>query len=358
MRVAVPIPGYPDDPESWPPSALLERLGREVEVVAFPWSFPDRPGPYRVGHVTVAPLRRLRHLPPRAFGARFDVVHAFWAHQPGALGRLLAARSGAPLVVSPLGGEVVSLPEFGYGAAADPVARALTQGALEAADLVVFGSRWQQARAASLAQVRRAVLLSNGVHPRFVLQPPRPWDGQLRLISVGALLPLKRHRLLLDALARGPASWSLDVLGDGPERAGLGAHARALGLADRVRLRGAVPPAQVPQALAAADLLVHTSAHEGEGLAVLEALASGRPAVSTPVGVAREWLGGDAGLLAAPDPGSLARAIAEVAAALPRFQAGAAAAGRRVRAERGLEAVAQALLGHYRGLTAPGPPGR
>ncbi|MFJ3581396.1 glycosyltransferase [Streptomyces sp. NPDC090127] len=104
--------------------------------------------------------------------------------------------------------------------------------------------------------------------------------------GVGRLAPGKRFDRLVQAVARVPQARLL-LVGEGPERERLLAEARACGAADRVLLAGACedPPAadpsgpDLPSLLAAMDVFVSTSPDEAFGLAVVEALAAGLPAL-------------------------------------------------------------------------------
>jgi glycosyltransferase involved in cell wall biosynthesis len=110
------------------------------------------------------------------------------------------------------------------------------------------------------------------------LSRPQERSG-LRLLSVGRLIESKNLRFLFDVLARfRDRPWRLDVVGDGPERAGLEAAAAALGVADRVTFHGHQP--DVGRFYAAADLLAFPSRLESFGLVTLEAMAHGVPALA------------------------------------------------------------------------------
>jgi glycosyltransferase involved in cell wall biosynthesis len=108
---------------------------------------------------------------------------------------------------------------------------------------------------------------------------------QFVLGTVASLTPKKGHAFLFRALAglrdRG-LHCSLILAGDGPERASLEALAATLGLADRVHFLGV--EAQVGDVLALIDLFVLPSITEGLPLALLEAMAAGKPVVATEVG--------------------------------------------------------------------------
>jgi len=91
------------------------------------------------------------------------------------------------------------------------------------------------------------------------------------------------------------------VVGDGPERTSLEALARGLGLEGALAFAGAVENAQLPAVYAASDLFAFHTLHEGLGIVLLEAIASGRPVVTTAAGgttdIIRE---GQNGLLVPP----------------------------------------------------------
>lgn len=103
--------------------------------------------------------------------------------------------------------------------------------------------------------------------------------------TVGSLVPVKRHNLLLDAFAAISAETPglrLLIVGEGPMRDTLWERAAAMGLQERVRFLGHRD--DVHQILPALDMYVCTSDSEGQSNALLEALASGLPVVSTDVG--------------------------------------------------------------------------
>lgn len=107
-----------------------------------------------------------------------------------------------------------------------------------------------------------------------------------RFLFVGRLEPEKHPCLALRAFAKAaPKDACLIVVGAGSETGLLERMAHTLGVAERVFLEG--ESESVPY-YSIADLVLVTSRYEGYGLVIVEALAAGKPVLSTDVGVARE----------------------------------------------------------------------
>jgi glycosyltransferase involved in cell wall biosynthesis len=81
-------------------------------------------------------------------------------------------------------------------------------------------------------------------------------------------------------MGRARRPWTLDVVGDGPDRDALQARARALGVADRVRWLGHLPQHELPALYARSAALVIPSTDEGLGLVGVEAALCETPAVA------------------------------------------------------------------------------
>ncbi|MDH3591886.1 MAG: glycosyltransferase family 4 protein [Planctomycetota bacterium] len=120
---------------------------------------------------------------------------------------------------------------------------------------------------------------------RFLALPgartPAPGEP-LRLLSVGYLEYGKRIDLLLDTIARADEPVVLDIVGDGSERVGLEAHARKLGLGDAVRFHGYKANTELGPYYANAHAFAFPTQYDVWGLALLEAMAAGLPALASP----------------------------------------------------------------------------
>ncbi|MFA6316152.1 MAG: glycosyltransferase family 4 protein [Elusimicrobiota bacterium] len=163
----------------------------------------------------------------------------------------------------------------------------------------------------------KAAMVPNGADPpRPCLPGPR--TGREYVLCVGRLAAYKGTDLLLmafaDLLAQG---FDLDLVVAGPDQTSgsLYAFARSLGVSGRVRFTGAVPLSEVASLLAGCLFFVLPSRQENMPMALLEALAAGKPAVAAAAGGVREVIRhGRNGLLIPPgDVPALARAMARLA---------------------------------------------
>jgi glycosyltransferase involved in cell wall biosynthesis len=174
------------------------------------------------------------------------------------------------------------------------------------------------------------------------------------LLFAGRMVPYKGLDVLLRALQ------TLDVAavlaGSGPSREASMVLARELSIDDRVSFPGEVPRDELAALYHASDLFVLPSVTKAEafGYVQLEAMACGKPVVSTRVASGVPWVNqhGVTGLTVPPgDVDALRNAIATLAAD-PALRARMGAAGRaRVQTEFGLEQMAERTMALYAALT-------
>ena len=230
----------------------------------------------------------------------------------GALAVLALARTGVPLVVTLHN----AAPEGRVGAA---IHRALEMVVAKGADLVlgvssdlVRGQSRLGARRAQLAVVPAAtepVITADRYAVRAALAVP---DGVPLLVTIARLAPQKDLDLLLDAIGivteRHRLPVVLAVAGDGPLAAALSGRAR----------REALPVSflghrrDVPDLIAAADVVVSSARWEGQPVALQEALHVGAAIVATDAGGTADVVGDAALLTPVGDAESLASALVDV----------------------------------------------
>jgi glycosyltransferase involved in cell wall biosynthesis len=189
----------------------------------------------------------------------------------------------------------------------------------------------------------RVRVKENGVpSPAGPVPPP---EHQGRFAYVGRLAAEKGVELLLDAWARTSTTAALDLVGDGPARVAVAAAAAG---DPRVHDVGPVAPAEVAGHIDAARAVIVPSVwDEPFGRVAAEAMARGRPVITTGRGGLAEVVGDSAGWITGDDPVALARAIDEAAAADDMVAARGDAAGRRHAARFSPEATTAALVEIY-----------
>lgn len=258
---------------------------------------------------------------------RIHVVHAHTAHAV-ALGALAAAGTAARLVVTRRVDFVPRRNAFtrwkyrrasAVIAVSEAVRRALVAGGVDGTRITVVPDGIPLDRAVTAAP--RETLAALGVDA-----------GAPVVVMVAALVPHKDPLTFVRAMAVAhrlvPGAHAL-LVGDGPLRADVEREVARLALDGVVHLAGYRTDAE--ELLAAATVATLSSAEEGMGSVLLDAMAFGKPVAATAAGgipdVVRD---GETGLLVAPrDPDALGRAIAALLADPDRsFRMGAAGARR------------------------------
>lgn len=123
-----------------------------------------------------------------------------------------------------------------------------------------------------------------GVDDGFLAQPSIAVEAEPRLVCVGRLCEAKGHLLLLEAvgqLATEGLQFKLVLVGDGPLRAEIETLSARLGLQNYVEVLGWASNSEVRQHILASRAMVLPSFAEGLPVVLMEALALGRPVIST-----------------------------------------------------------------------------
>ena len=174
---------------------------------------------------------------------------------------------------------------------------------------------------------------------------------------MGRLCERKQPVVLCEAFAQRVAQGRpghLTFLGDGPQRSELEDTIVRLGLRDRVTLHGWATGSQVREHLTAAHALALPSTAEGLPVVLMEAMALGRPVITTPVAAIPELVNPQCGrLVPVGDAAALAEAIDAVLDAPYEQRVAWGRVGRdRVAARHDAAAEARRLIGAFAGQPA------
>jgi glycosyltransferase involved in cell wall biosynthesis len=249
---------------------------------------------------------------------RYDVIHVHWPLPLAALGWAAARAARAPTVTLFYG---VELRWVAKGLRA---LRWFLRWAIRRSTEVVAISTYTANEVRKLVDRPVAVIPYTFELPQARSETERPTRAGFEILTVGRLVERKGVVHLVEALAMLPAGLSarLVVIGDGPESARIRARAEALGVSDRVELRGRQPDEALRAAYASADVFALPAIvdargdTEGLGVVLLEAMNFGIPVVaSASGGIVDIVIDGETGLLVPPaDDAALAEALGRIAA--------------------------------------------
>jgi glycosyltransferase involved in cell wall biosynthesis len=267
----------------------------------------------------------------------FDLIHAHNAVPAGDAVR--RSGLGLPLVISVHGSDVY------WTAPTAPGGAAAVERSFSDARLVLANSAATERLARKLGAQRTEV-----VHLGSDIPAQGSPSAAALIVSVGHLVARKNHADVLRALVEVPIVRYL-VIGDGPEREPLAALALELGLADRVEFAGQLAPAAALERAASAWCAVLPSTDEAFGVAYIEAMAAGIPAIGCRgEGGPEEIAAAGEGMILVPphEPQELGRVLAALLADGPRRERLGRAARATVKREFTWQRCGERTLALYR----------
>jgi teichuronic acid biosynthesis glycosyltransferase TuaC len=326
-RVVAPCPWFPSSSPRFGAYSIFARIPQNETRHGIEIEHPRYPLLPKIG-MSLAPLAIFASVLPGLRqqirdGRDFDLIDAHYFYPDGIAAVLLGRALGRPVVITGRGTDLNLIATYVVPK------RWIQWAARDAAGLITVSAGLKRRLVALGASPERVRVLRNGVD-LAIFRPLANRDAVRRslgfmrptLFAVGNLIPLKRHALIVEALAH-MQGIDLAIAGDGPERPRIEALVHQLGLADRVRLLGRVPQESLPGIYGAADLLVHPSSREGWPNVLLESMACGTPVLATKFDSVGEIVGTpEAGrIVAEATPTGLAEAINDLLATGPKREA-------------------------------------
>lgn len=305
-RVVAPVPWFPSTDPRWGDYAKFAATPAREQRNGLDVLHPRYLLAPKVG-MTSAPLTL-------ALGARaavqrvldegfdFDLIDAHYYYPDGVAAALLARWFGKPLTITARGTDLNLIPQHALPRRMIEWAARRAAGSIGVCAALMDVLRGWGHDPARLHTLRNGVDLE-----RFRPLPPLAMraelgvEGDPLLLSVGHLIERKGHHIAIEALAllaRQRPGARLVIIGEGQERAALTALATRLGVADKVRLTGALPNTELLKWYSAADVLLLCSSREGWANVLLESMACGTPVVATDI-----W--GTPEVVARPEAGRL-----------------------------------------------------
>lgn len=285
-QVIAPVPWFPFRSARFGIYARYAAVPRTEQRHGIDIVHPRYPVIPKVG-MNVAPALMARYTEAAVRSAISDapdtaVIDAHYFYPDGVAAARLGQRLGKPVVITARGSDINVIATY-----ASP-RRQILAAASAAAAIVTVCAALRDRLIELGADGDRITVLRNGVDHKLFYPVARATaraatgiDGPT-LLSVGNLVELKGHHLVIEALKQLPLH-RLVIVGDGPERDRLQQLARRLGVDSRVRFAGSVDQPALRNFYSAANMLVLASSREGMANVLLESLACGTPAVATAV---------------------------------------------------------------------------
>ncbi|MBI2073617.1 MAG: glycosyltransferase [Gemmatimonadetes bacterium] len=338
---------------------LIERVAARAELHVFALHQEPHPTAYALLGATVHNIggrarraRTVRAVVREHRRGPFDLLHAVWVDQgliAAAAGWLLRRR----VLLHLTGGDLAGIPEVGFGLLRSRRGRMKLRWATRAAGRVTVPSEFMRAAAAAMGIAADCVPFGVALD-RWPARPPRPRSpgAAASLLHVGSLNRIKDHLTLLRAaraLKEAGLAFRLDLVGADTLGGEIQRFASSCGLDDRVRFCGFLPHRALRPLVEQADLLLVSSRHEADPIAMLEAAVAGVPTVGTAVGHIHDWAPDAAVAVPVEDWRALARgALALLADEPRRLEIATAAQARAVRLDA--DWTATRVMGLYHAL--------
>ncbi len=254
-------------------------------------------GAFLFAHI-VGRLRTLHRARP------IHLIHAHGALPCGHAAMLLSRELGIPFVVSVHGLDAYSTEQV--GGRSGRWSRRISQHTYMASRRVICISEHVREQVLEgVGRNSRTSVVYNGVDPEMFSPSTNPSPDSPVILSVGNLIPIKGHELLIRALAALMPEFPtlrMEIIGSGPERHRLEELSRQLRCADRVLFLGRRSRRETADAMRRCTLFALPSRYEGLGNVYLEAMGAGKAVIGCRgQGIAEIIQHGSNGFLIGPD---------------------------------------------------------
>ena len=307
MRIAIVTPGFSASDEDWCIPALQDlacRLGERHQVQVFTTTYPHRRSDNLVKGIPVSSYgdgrsgrpeltKRMWRTAAAIEAAHrddpFDVLHGFWADHGGIVTAWAARRLAVPSIVTAMAGELSHEQLIDYGKSRWPVAGRMARFGARHADALVVNTRYHADRIRTELPELMSKVVPFGIDARRFSPHGKlqSLGGQVAVLCVGSLVPVKGHAVVLQAFATASAQMRglhLHIVGDGELESTLRRQAGQLGVAHAVSFHGHIEHDLLAEYYRGSSFCVLGSYFESLGMVVAQAASCGRVTIGSAVG--------------------------------------------------------------------------
>jgi len=261
---------YSIDPDFVPNNFKLKSINRKIK-------------PSKIRGILLSVLFLFNH-----YRNSYHLIHSFWVYPAGTLGVILGKLINRPSIVTIQGGEAAAISQIGYGNMLNPTLKKITLWTCEQASCLNSISGFLVSEMLKHGLKRQdAVVIPFGPETSLFKRENKDESKLLRIIHVANLTEVKDQSTLLRAFAlilkEQPSE--LKIIGGDFMGGRLQMLVNEMKLNEHVKFLGAIPNRELTIHYAWADMMMHSSLHEGQSGVVMEAMASGVVACGTRVGI-------------------------------------------------------------------------
>lgn len=259
----------------------------------------------------------------------YDLAHAFFAFPTAWL--CYKTRDKLPYIISLRGSDV---PGYNIRLGLDyKILAGIFRKIWISSSVIVANSKGLQNLALNFMPDLDIKIIPNGIDTEK-FQPPkkRELSKPIKALTVCRLISRKRINILIEAVSfakENSIDIKLNIAGEGNLTDELKSLANKLNIAESVEFLGRVPAEKMPQLYRDNDIFLMSSAHEGMSNAMLEAISSGLPIITTCCEGTEELIDDNGIIIENANPESIARAIQTITADKTLYEKMTAAAKRK-----------------------------